>query len=213
MAALRGTAEQKREQAFLTFPALLEHYGGGAASRAADDYEDARDAESLRSRFVAAPVESVQDRRLFNSIAWASQPMVLMDAPRSMEERLADAVEAEVQRRFQEIVSEEVPRQYRDTIRANTKRDTDATGWRRVTSGAGCKFCRMLADKGAVYRRDTARFAAHPNCSCTAWPAFVTNDDGEASVMQYMASKRRRSPQEREKLRVYLNTHFPDAPG
>jgi hypothetical protein len=73
-----------------------------------------------------------------------------------------------------------------------------------VTSG-GCKLCRMLADRGAVYRHDTARFAAHPNCHCGAEPVFGANDTGEtASVMQYVASKRNRTPAQQAELRDYL---------
>ena len=40
-----------------------------------------------------------------------------------------------------------------------------------VASG-GCRFCSMLAGRGEVYRADTARFASHPNCHCTAAPVM-----------------------------------------
>jgi hypothetical protein len=67
----------------------------------------------------------------------------------------------------------------------------------------------MLADRGAVYSDETARFAAHPACKCTAQPVFSSQDYGdEASVMQYMASKARRTPQQQATLRDYLNANY-----
>jgi len=102
----------------------------------------------------------------------------------------------------------ETSRPYRDTILENRKRDPSAVGWRRITNG-GCKLCRMLADRGAIFMDTTARFAAHTNCKCTAQPVFSTGDYGEeASVMQYMASQKRSTPTSRARLREYLNTNY-----
>jgi len=67
----------------------------------------------------------------------------------------------------------------------------------------------MLA--GAVYRKDTATFAAHDDCMCTAAPVFVGRQMGpEANVAQYMASKRRRTAKEKAFLRDYLEGNYPD---
>ena len=62
----------------------------------------------------------------------------------------------------------------------------------------------MLAGRGAVFRQDTARFAAHEHCSCTAQPVFDGQGGQEATALQYMASKRRRSESDRQRLRDYL---------
>jgi hypothetical protein len=47
--------------------------------------------------------------------------------------------------------------------------------WARVTRGAACSFCLMLATRGAVYRtEDTAHFRPHLTCHCDvemAWSA------------------------------------------
>jgi hypothetical protein len=67
----------------------------------------------------------------------------------------------------------------------------------------------MLADRGAVYKESTARFASHPNCFCSAQPVFGENDTGEeASVIQYIASRRSRTPEQRAVLRDYLAANF-----
>lgn len=42
--------------------------------------------------------------------------------------------------------------------------------YQRIASPTACKFCRMLAGRGAVYRLETAGFRAHGNCGCTAEP-------------------------------------------
>lgn len=60
----------------------------------------------------------------------------------------------------------------RDTIRESVAADDYGHGWRRVTSGRACEFCLMLAGRGAVYREDTADFASHGHCGCTAEPVW-----------------------------------------
>ena len=69
----------------------------------------------------------------------------------------------------------------------------------------------MLSDRGAVYRDDTVRFAAHTHCHCTAAPVFKGGESGpEASVVQYVASKRRPSQRDRDKVRKYLAENYGD---
>ena len=69
----------------------------------------------------------------------------------------------------------------------------------------------MLADRGAVYRSDSARFASHTHCHCTAEPVFRSNDTGESvSVVQYVASKRRPSAKDRARVRAYLAENYGD---
>lgn len=127
-------------------------------------------------------------------------------------------LEAEMQRMLDEataLADKEIARGFRDSVLGNTRIDEDAIGWSRVARPGGCKFCVMLAGKGAVYRSEsTAIFGAHPNCNCAARPEFRNGEHGpEADAMQYLASSKQRSPAQREALRDYLNTHFPDAPG
>jgi hypothetical protein len=72
----------------------------------------------------------------------------------------------------------------------------------------------MLADRGAVFSEATASFAAHTDCHCAARPEFANGEHGpEASVEQYLASTKNRTPAQRARLREYLNENYPDAPG
>lgn len=60
----------------------------------------------------------------------------------------------------------------RDTLVESLRADSRAFGWRRVSSGRACDFCRMLVGRGAVYKQDTSGFASHDHCGCTAEPVY-----------------------------------------
>lgn len=58
----------------------------------------------------------------------------------------------------------------RDALADAMLADDRVTGWQRVTRPTTCPFCRRLASRGAVYKRDTVTFRSHPHCACTAEP-------------------------------------------
>lgn len=195
LSRLPGTAEQRRALLLDGVPGLIDYYAEGSAALAADFYEEQRDLADVRETYTAELVLVDRTVKIRRAIVWAAEPLALLD------EELAG-------KRLAEVVQLESARPYRDTILTNQSRDPAAVGWRRVTAG-GCKLCRMLADRGAVYKESTARFATHPNCSCTAQPAFGANDFGEeASTIQYVASRRSRTPAQREALRNYLDSFY-----
>lgn len=195
---LDGPAELRRAVMLEVVPDLVAYYSDGSSALAADFYEDAREQAAAAGSFVAIPVVPDRVVKIRRGVAWSAGPF--FDGSGSVNERLAA------------VVSQEVARPYRVTILENRARDGQAVGWRRITRAGGCSFCRMLADRGAVYREKTVRFAAHDHCSCTAEPVFLGGESGpEASVMQYMASARRRTPAEKERLRDYLDTFYPSA--
>jgi hypothetical protein len=184
-------------------PEVIAYYSDGTAALAADHYDDLRDQARPRRRFSAEPVVNLRDEKIRRGLIWAQEPLYIPEPSLELaSERLA------------EVVSLETARPFRDTILTNQQRDPSAVGWRRHTSGDSCKLCRMLSDRGAVYRQETARFAAHGHCSCSASPVFDGEDGEEANVYQYLASSgNRRSPRQQKALRDYLNTNYADAPG
>ncbi len=117
------------------------------------------------------------------------------------------------------LAGKEAARGFRDSITGNTRQDEDSVGWSRVVRPGACKFCVMLADRGAVYRESTATFAAHTSCSCGARPEFRNGEHGpEANATQYLASSKRARSEtaqaaRNKKLRAYLNENYPDLPG
>jgi hypothetical protein len=176
-------------------PEIIGYYSEGSAALAADFYETQREAAGAVGRFVPEIVVADRVVKTRRGIAWASQP--LFDGSGDL-----------VGGRLAEVVQLEVARPYRDTITTNRQNDPSAVGWRRVTSG-GCKLCRMLADRGAIYKESTALFAAHTNCNCTAEPVFRGGETGpEASAMQYRASSRNRTPEQQTALRDFLNSNY-----
>lgn len=192
-----GSWESRRLQMLDTVPDMVGFYSEGSAALAVDFYDDSR--VGVDGRFVAAAVVLDRTVKVRRAVAWASDPLSLGD------DELASA-------RFAQLMRSEMARPYRDTILTNQKQDPAAVGWKRITRGsASCPFCRMLAARGAVYRKDSATFAAHDDCMCTAAPVFKGGAIGpEANTAQYMASKRRRTPKEKAFLRDYLAGNYPD---
>jgi hypothetical protein len=56
----------------------------------------------------------------------------------------------------------------RETIIESARADPEALGWLRVTDSDPCPFCRLLAGRGPVYKKDTVGFCAHDHCTCAA---------------------------------------------
>ena len=189
-----GRWESRRLQLLDTIPEVTAFYSEGSAALAADFYEDAR--SGVPGAHSAVPVVLDRTVKIRRGVAWASEPLSVDDV---------EAAEA----RMALLVKSEMAKPYRDTIITNRKRDDACVGWKRIASGDACGFCKALAARGAVYRKDTAYFAAHDDCMCTCAPVFRGGETGpEADVMQYMASKRRRTAREKEQLRSYLASFY-----
>src|SRR5690242_13312191 len=196
LGSLDGSPVSRRADLLDAVPQIIGYFADGSSALAADFYDDERERASARGRFLAEPVVLDRGEKIGRAVAWASQP--LFDGDGDPAARLA------------EVVQIETARPYRDTITTNRQRDPQSVGWRRVSAG-GCSFCRMLSSRGAVYRAESARFASHMNCHCTAQPVFKGNDPGdEADVVQYVASRRRPSARDRERVRAYLAENFGD---
>jgi len=199
--SLPASPDSARAVLLEAVPALVSYYSDGSSALAADFYDDQRDAAGARGRFLAEPVVVDRAEKVARAVVWAAQPLFVPELGETVASRLEGVVQLEV------------ARPYRDTITANTRRDPASVGWRRIASGTGCKFCRMLADRGAVFKQDTARFASHGHCHCSAAPVFDGQDGQEASALQYVASEKRRSEKDQARLREYLNRHYADAHG
>ncbi len=200
LALLRGG----REATLAAAPELTGAYVTGASALALDWYEELREESRLRSRHLAVVPEWGRAEKYGRAVAWATEPLI------------ADAVDlAEARSRLTLVTEHEVFEGFTGTTEANVRADEAARGWRRVARAGACKFCLMLADRGAVYRKEsTGHFAAHTSCRCGVVPVFRGGDEGpEASVIQYVASKRRTTAKDRERIRAYLNEHYPDAHG
>lgn len=181
-----------RDALLVAVPGIVAYYSDGSAALAADHYDDLRDSAGARGRYTAEPVVRLREDKITNGVLWSVEPLYSGDPD------VALATE-----RLTQVVQYETARPFRDTVTTNSRRDPESVGWQRISNG-GCRFCRLLAGRGAVYKASTARFASHPHCDCTAAPVFGDHVGPEASPMQYVASKRTRTPQERQALRDVL---------
>lgn len=194
---LQGSPEAQRLVLLDNVPAIIDYYAAGAGVLAADFYDERRELAGVKSSYMTEIIAVDRTVKIRRAVAWAAEP-------------LFEPMTVTLEQRLAKVVQPEVARAYRDTILENRRRDPATAGWRRVT-GVCCGFCRMLADKGAIYKRDTAQFAAHPHCDCGAEPMFQGQAIGpEANNFQYMASKRTRTPAERARLREYISMYYPD---
>lgn len=183
IARASGTFESRRLQLLDTVPGVIGYYSDGSAALAVDAYMDAR--IGVAGSFAAAPIVLDRAVKIRRGVAWAADPL-----------REGDFGAASA--RMSKLVRSEMTRPYRDTTLRNGSRDGMFAGYKRIARASSCGFCKALADRGAVYKKNTAYFAAHDSCQCTAAATFVGQPHGdEASVMQYTASKRRRTPAEK----------------
>lgn len=193
-----GRPEQRRAALLDTVPEIVNYYADGSAALAADFYEEQRDEAGGATSFVPELIVADTTVKVRRGVAWASDPLFAEEP-----DELAAAD------RLAQVVQIRTATPYRQTILDAYRADDYCIGWRRITRG-GCRFCRMLADRGAVYKETTAIFASHPNCNCTAQPVFRNQDPGEeASALQYMSSRRNRTPESRARIRDALDRLYP----
>jgi hypothetical protein len=203
--ATAGVALERQADAAIAAAGLIvPGYYDAAGSLAVAWYDERRDASSPSTVYVPTIVGDPETD-------WIER-----EAAKFRRELDAD-LELEVQRLSAEIrllAEKEVARGFRDSILGNARMDEDAIGWSRVTRPGACKFCVMVASRGAVYRAETATFAAHKTCHCAAQPEFRNGTHGpEASAVQYLAAQSTRTPAQRSELRKYLNENYPESRG
>ena len=194
MSRLQGSPKAKRAALLNGVPAIISAFSEGSAALAVDFYEEEREQAGVNERtFVTQFVVNDRTVKIRRGVAWAADPLF------SDDDETANA-------RLAEVVQLETARPYRDTILTNRRNDPASVGWTRIPNPGACRFCRFLAAKGAIYKQSTATFAAHSNCHCSAAPVFKGGEHGpEATAEQYIASKRKRTPKEREQLRMWLD--------
>lgn len=212
------SAEELRALLFLAAPIIVSDYSDGSAALALEWYEELREAAAPRRPFAPEPIRLVTDEYVRSVVA--ASTVALTDNPANVPAETLDTVLKLVVDSIPEIVADG----FRDTITTNAINDPASAGWKRFARPGACKFCVMLAAKNAVFTEKTARFAAHGavmkggrkggDCQCIAGPEFGgTGTWAEATPMQYLASRRRRTAKQRAELRDYLNDNHADAPG
>lgn len=155
-------------------PELVARYGGLNGDLAAEWYDDVRPAYG--DGYTAAPAVVASAERVQGSVRfaagelWTAPPNVLV------------VMEGMLRRLVLETA--------RNTIVDGVADDPEGVGWQRQVRPNACKFCRMLAGRGGVYRSEkSVAFAAHDHCHCVAVPTWDTSLP-EVPVAAYRASER-----------------------
>lgn len=181
-ASLDLTKPEAARDALVRFtPVLVDQYGEVAATVAADFYDDLRLEADVRPGFRARMADPVPAEVVVAQTRFGAQHL-WTDTP---DQSLAFLTTA---------LSKYVLAPGRATIVNSSLADPQAAGWHRETRPSstyhsGCRFCRMLAGRGGVYKKATATFAAHGGCHCVAVPSWDANAP-EVGADQYRASER-----------------------
>jgi hypothetical protein len=157
------------------YPAVIDRYSLAAGTLAADWYDDLRADAKVRGYFTALPVEPQLERA--DGAARRLAGSLFTDDPSALGPGL------------QAVTDLLVKASARETITSSSIADPRASGWQRISRGASCSFCRMLASRGAVYKQGTATFAAHHDCNCGAVPSWDAGAP-EVEAKQYIGSER-----------------------
>lgn len=144
-----------------------------SASLGATYYNAIRADHKLGDAFTPF-LDAIPDKgRVFTSL--------LVTGPIAMKKNLAAGVEPMVARdaalkTIAQAAQRHVIEGGRQTVIRSARRDPRAHGWARLTDGAPCAFCALLASRGPVYRTEkTGGFKSHDGCGCTAVPVFDPN--------------------------------------
>lgn len=171
-----SNVDEVREASIEVAAALDLTYGDAIALLSAEYYEELRSVEGAPGQFIAAPVVTLDEEQLRKDIGWAVDPLTRGDAITAYE-------------KVATVTGTLLTLAGTGTVRENAALDPQSQGWYRIARANGCDFCVMLSQRGAVYKENTADFAAHGNCNCSAKPAFDP-DAPEVEAGAYVASER-----------------------
>ena len=166
--------EAVRDALLEVAPQLAHVYSEQVAAGAAEWYELVRRSQ-VGGQYYAAPAAGPDPLTIERNVRWAAEDL-FTDTPELTLSKLTGAM-----RRHVLDAS-------RDTVILNTEKDRESVGWHRIARATGCDFCVMLSQRGAVYKRRGADFAAHDNCRCRIAPSWDPSAP-EVDVRAYEASK------------------------
>ncbi|MFJ6239583.1 hypothetical protein ACIQH0_36485 [Streptomyces griseus] len=155
---------------------VVGEYGNASAAAAADFYEAERVAAEVTGRFTVPLLDPPPDEQVNNSLRWATKDLWPRDpndpkttvAQRAPLEARLDAAEKKAEGVAQKLVTD----QGRGTVQSAVRQDRMAVGYARAAALGACAFCKLLAARGMVFKRDTADFRAHDGCNCGVIPVF-----------------------------------------
>ena len=206
IASRASTPDEIRGSLFEAAPLIINEYAVGATALALDWYEEKRDEAAPAKRYTPRPFSNRTERAVAGMVAESTG-----DLRYATDESLPAVKQASL-RLVGAGIQKFVAGDFWDTMTNNSTFDPAAKGWQRYARAGCCKFCAMVASRGAVFTESTVHFASHTSCHCLAGPSFDP-DAPLADVMQYTAQKSDRTQKQKDDLRSYLNENFPDNQG
>ncbi|MYV77786.1 hypothetical protein GT352_28215 [Streptomyces sp. SID1046] len=156
--------------------ALVEQYGAASSSLSADYYEAERIAAAVTGRFTVPLADPPPDEQVDNSLRWATKDLWERDpdSPDTTEAQLQpmDVRLEQAEKKAEAVTQKLVIDQGRSTVQEAVRQDRQAVAWARAAALGACAFCKMLATRGMVYKRETAGFRSHDGCHCGVVPVF-----------------------------------------
>ena len=150
-----------------SLPSVVDIYGSAAASLGANFYDDSRAAADVSGNFTAITAQ-LPDVGRTDSLARWSLAGLFTAAPGSDGTVDLNVAQTKLDGGLQRIILNAD----RQTVIGSAAADPKSGRWKRVGEGK-CEFCRMLIDRGGVYRaRETADFKSHDHCGCVAVPVW-----------------------------------------
>lgn len=156
--------------------AIVDQYARTSSSLAADFYDAQREQAGVSGVFTVPVADPPPTEQTEASLRWATKDLwprdpedpKTTDAQREpIETRLVQA-----EKKAEQVAQKLVTDTGRGTVREAVRQDRQATAWARSAALGACAFCKLLASRGAVYKRDTADFRAHDGCHCGVVPVF-----------------------------------------
>lgn len=195
-------------------PGIVSKWNLAAASVAADWYENLRETYSVPGHFTAV-VPDLGDQGSQALAGWGADALHTPPPAKPAESTLApveqepvdlDQVNVESARsRVEGGVQKRLVNAANMTVTTSASEDPKARGYMRRTRPGACKFCLMVASRGAVYTKQSATFACHEHCYCEAVPAW----GGQAlPVGPYKPSDRPSTAADRARVRQWIKANL-----
>lgn len=154
--------------------AIVGQYARTSAAVAADFYDAQREAAGVPGPFTVPVADPPPDGQTEASLRWATKDLWPRDLDEATPAQLQpmDVRLAQAETKAEQVAQKLVTDTGRGTVREAVRQDRQATAWARAAARGACAFCKLLAARGAVYKRDTADFRAHDGCHCGVVPVF-----------------------------------------
>jgi hypothetical protein len=160
---------------FAAVQAVVDQYAQASAALGADFYDGQRADAGVPGSFAVPVADPPPEEKTEASLRWAVKDVWERDleqaTPAQREPLEVRLVQAE--KKAELVAQKLVADTGRGTVLEAVQRDRQATAWARSAALGACAFCRLLAARGAVYKRDTVDFRAHDGCHCMTVPVFA----------------------------------------